>query len=221
MPSSPERAAPNRAKAVAHWNVRLHYYLGLYFLFFIWLFSLTGLLLNHGMWGMADFQRGRVTTKSEHRVSVPRAGTSLGDARDLMRQLQIEGEIQWVATPADGSRFDFRVTRPGTQTEVKLDLKQATASVEQTRNNLLAISRNLHVFTGVRLNDAKNDRDWAVTKVWAYSMDAIAIGLLVMVATGLWAWLQSKSPRWPGLTALGAGVVCCGWFVWGVVLLGD
>ena len=45
-------------------------------------------------------------------------------------------------------------------------------------------------------------------------------GLLAMVATGLWIWLQAKSPRWPGLVALGAGVACCGWFVWGVAWFG-
>ena len=28
-------------------NRRAHYYLGLYFLFFLWLFAFTGLLLNH------------------------------------------------------------------------------------------------------------------------------------------------------------------------------
>lgn len=221
MPSSPNRTAPCRAKTVAQWNARLHYYFGLYFLFFIWLFSVTGLLLNHGMWGLADLQRSRITTKSEHQVSVPNTGTPLSDAKDLMRQLGIDGEIQWLATPADGSRFDFRVTRPGAQAEVKIDLKSAKATVDRTKNNALAISRNLHVFTGVRLNDPKNDRDWIVTKVWAYSMDAVAIGLLAMVATGLWIWMQAKSPRWPGLLALGAGVICSGWFVWGVARWGN
>jgi hypothetical protein len=32
------------------WNRRLHYYLGLYLLFFSWLFVFTGLLLNHPRW---------------------------------------------------------------------------------------------------------------------------------------------------------------------------
>src|SRR5689334_10729373 len=130
------------------------------------------------MWGMADMQSGRVTTKSERRITVPNTGSLLGDARNLMRQLQIDGEIQWLTTPPDGSRFDFRVTRPGTQIEVKTDLQRASATVERTKTNTLAVSRNLHVFTGVRLNDPKNDRDWIVTKLWAYSMDAVAAGLL-------------------------------------------
>src|SRR5688572_5125842 len=98
MPSSPEMTNPTPARVLSKWNARLHYYLGLYFLFFIWLFAITGLLLNHGMWGFAEFQRSRTTAKSEHRVTLSNSGTPLTDARDLMRQLQIEGEVQWLGT---------------------------------------------------------------------------------------------------------------------------
>jgi hypothetical protein len=37
------------------WNRRVHYYLGLYLLFFIWLFAFTGVLLNHPRWQYAQF----------------------------------------------------------------------------------------------------------------------------------------------------------------------
>jgi hypothetical protein len=216
MSWSPESNPRASSGSVARWNARLHYYLGLYFLFFIWLFAVTGLLLNHGMWGSAELQRSRVTSKSEHRVSLPNTGTQLGDARDLMRQLEIEGEVQWSATSGDANRFDFRVVRPGLQTDVKVDLGQAKATVERTKVSTLAIARNLHVFTGVRMNDPKNQRDWILTNVWAYSMDAVAAALVLMAASGVWIWFQSGTPRWPGLIALGAGVVCCAWFIAGV-----
>ena len=39
------------------WNRKLHYYLGLYFLFFLWLFSLTGLMLNHQQWFTDLYER--------------------------------------------------------------------------------------------------------------------------------------------------------------------
>jgi hypothetical protein len=60
MPSSPEQtlsaADAPRANAGGYrvWNRKLHYYLGLYFLFFVWLFALSGLLLNHS-WTFAGF----------------------------------------------------------------------------------------------------------------------------------------------------------------------
>jgi hypothetical protein len=203
------------------WTARIHYYLGLYFLFFVWLFALTGLLLNHSMWGFAEFQRSRTTTKSEQMVSVPNTGTQLGDAQDLMRQLGIDGEVQWVAAGSDAGRFVFRVARPGRQTEVRVELQTAKATVEQTAVNALGITRALHVFTGVRMNDSRNTRDWLVTRIWALSMDAVAIGLLVMVVTGLLVWLRTTSKLLPGVLVLGAGLVCCAWFVVGVAHLGN
>jgi hypothetical protein len=39
--------------------------------------------------------------------------------------------------------------------------------------------RTLHTFTGVGAGDARNRRDWILTKVWAFSMDAVAAGLLI------------------------------------------
>lgn len=220
MPSSPEPLASAAAPRIARWNARAHYYLGLYLLCFIWLFALTGLLLNHGHWGMAEFQRSRTTSKSEHRVTVPRTGKPLDDARELMRQLGVVGEIQWVGTPAQSNRFDFRVTRPGLNTEVRTDLATGTATLEATKTNGLMIARVLHVFTGVRLNDARNERDWLLTTLWAFSMDAVAAGLLVLIASGLWMWLRTGTRRAGGLVALGAGLLCCAWFLVGVAAIG-
>lgn len=221
MPSSLEVNEPRPGRTAAKWNARLHYYLGLYFLFFIWLFALTGLLLNHGMWGMADFPRSRTITKSEHRVSLNKTGTPLSDAHDLMQQLQIEGEVQWVGTPSNANRFDFRVSRPSLQTEVRVDLSTAMAVVERTKGNTLGVFHALHLFTGVRMNDAKNDRDWLLTKLWALSMDAVAVGLLVLVGSGVWMWLQTDSKRFPGVVALSAGLLCCLWFLFGVAQFGN
>ena len=43
------------------WNRKLHYYLGLYFLFFLWLFSLTGLMLNHQQWFTGLYERDQTS----------------------------------------------------------------------------------------------------------------------------------------------------------------
>ena len=98
MPSSPEPVASGNPSPVVYasraWNRRLHYYLGLYFLFFVWLFALTGLLLNHGSWKFAEFWPGRKVATSEHPIQPPAAGNTLAGAQDLMRQLGIAGEIQ-------------------------------------------------------------------------------------------------------------------------------
>ena len=50
-------------RAVEKWNRKLHFYLGLYFLFFLWLFSLTGLMLNHGQWLVSIGATARVESR--------------------------------------------------------------------------------------------------------------------------------------------------------------
>src|ERR1019366_7577038 len=94
------------------WNRKLHYYLGLYFLFFIWLFAFTGLLLNHPGWKFAEFWPNRRQATQEREISAPAPGSDLAQARELMRQLAIDGEIEWTVTRNDPGRFDFRVSRP-------------------------------------------------------------------------------------------------------------
>ena len=53
------------------WNRKLHYYLGLYFLFFLWLFALSGLLLNHSSWTFAQFWPNRQVSTFERRDPAP------------------------------------------------------------------------------------------------------------------------------------------------------
>jgi hypothetical protein len=50
--------------------------------------------------------------------------------------------------------------------------------VQQSDVNLWGVIKALHTFTGVQMDDPRNSRDWALTSVWAFSMDAVAIGLI-------------------------------------------
>ena len=60
------------------WNRRVHYYLGLYLLFFTWLFAFTGLLLNHPRWQFAQFWPNRIQSTTEHTFkSVRQSQTSI------------------------------------------------------------------------------------------------------------------------------------------------
>lgn len=194
------------------WNRRLHYFLGLYFLFFVWLFALTGLLLNHG-WSFAEFWPTRKIATAERSIVPPPAAPPLEQARHLMRQLDVSGEIQWLAAKPDATRLEFRVMRPGRQLEIKADLAATRATLQQTDLNGWGFARILHTFTGVRQNDRLNDRDWLVTTLWAWSMDAVALGLVVMVVTGLLLWARQPGKRLPGLLALGSGTLACGWLL--------
>src|SRR3954471_13936226 len=97
------RQALDRARV---WNRKGHYYLGLYFLFFVWLFAFTGLLLNHGSWEFAEVWPNRKVSTYERRIELPSAGDRVARAKDLLRQLGIHGEIQWGT--ATGERLEFQ-----------------------------------------------------------------------------------------------------------------
>ena len=126
-----------------------------------------------------------------------------------MRQLGLHGEVEWTAARAGSPAFSFRLVRPGQQWQVTLDESAARATVEHTRFNAWGVLRLLHTFTGVRANDARNQRDWLVTTLWAFAMDAVALGLIAMVLSGIYLWLCLPAKRLPGVLALAAGCVLC------------
>ena len=93
-------------RALEVWNRKLHYYLGLYFLFFLWLFSLTGLMLNHQQWFTDLYDRHEVSYDPEIR-------TPFGDhasRADLRCDAPAEpaGEVDWPAAQPVG-HIDFNV----------------------------------------------------------------------------------------------------------------
>ena len=196
------------------WNRKLHYYLGLYFLFFLWLFAFTGLLLNHS-WKFSEFWPNRQVSTFERVIQTPRTGSDLERARDVMRQLGIRGEIDWTATRPNSTLLEFRANRPGHNINVAVD-DSGRAKVEETRINAWGSMRVLHTFTGVHANDTRNQRDWTLTTVWVLAMDAVSVGIVVMVLGGLYMWFLQPAKRMGGVVALLLGTPICGVLVLGL-----
>jgi len=219
MPSrrDDEVVADRRTRGVVDsflaWNRRLHYYLGLYLLFFIWLFAFTGLLLNHPRWEFAQFWPNRLQSTTEHGLEPVAAAADIDRARNVMQQLGIAGEVQWpAAQPANGP-FTFQVSRPGLVIDVKADLGAGRATVQRTQLNAWGVMHVLHTFTGRPAADSRNRRDWTLTTVWALSMDAVAAGLIVMVLGRYVMWFRLKTRRLGGIVALALGFISCGAFI--------
>ena len=201
------------------WNRRLHFYTGLYLLLFVWLFAFTGLLLNHPKWTFADFWPERKETAYERQIQRPPAGTDLAQARNILAQLGLTGEIEWTSERTASSQFDFRVSRPGHIIEIQTELDHGRATLKRIDLNGWGVMHILHTFTGVRAGDSRNQRDWILTSVWAFSMDAVAAGLLIMVLGSYYMWWRLPRKRAWGLVALASGWIACVWFVVGLKLL--
>jgi hypothetical protein len=205
---------PLSGKTLEVWNRRLHFYLGLYFLFFLWLFALTGLMLNHQQWFRDLYVRQEST--SQHTIETPRGQTRADQTADLMRQLGLRGEIDWPASQAIG-HLDFNVARPNGAAQVRVDLEANRASVKEFKNGTLHAFQIFHTFSGTRFNQPSSERDWIVTTVWVIAMDALAVGLIVMVFGSYYMWWQLKKRKALGIASLAAGFVACVVFVAGVL----
>jgi hypothetical protein len=209
---------PSAAKTVLElWNRRLHFYLGLFFLFFLWLFSLTGLLLNHGKWAIAQAANQRRETRYEQNIQPPVGPSDVLRARDVMRQLGLVGEIDWPSAAQQPGRLEFNVSRPRDASQVRVDLAQNRAAVQHFDNSGFAAFRIFHTFSGSRVNTPGTHRDWILTTIWVFSMDALAASLVVMVLGSYYMWYRLKPKRRLGLIVLAAGLVSCGAFLAGLV----
>jgi hypothetical protein len=208
-----ERRTRGAVDTVLVWNRRVHYYVGLFLLFFIWLFAFTGLLLNHPRWQFAQFWPNRIQNTTEHTLESVTGATEFDRALDVMRQLGITGEIQWPAIQPVNGPFTFQVNRPGLNVEVKADLRAGHATVQRTQLNAWGVMHVLHTFTGAPAADSRNRRDWTLTTVWALSMDAVAAGLIVMVLGSYVMWFRLRAKRLGGIVALALGFISCGAFI--------
>jgi hypothetical protein len=197
------------------WNRRLHFYLGLYFLLFLWVFAVSGLFLNHD-WEFTHFWEDRRESSVDRPIRIASNGDKGQTAMDVMSQLGLVGEIEWPSPTMSENQLTFRVVKPGETSDVVADLAAGTAHVKKIRVNGWGAARVLHTFSGVRINDPSFRRDWVITKIWSFAMDALAAGLLVMVLSGYYMWFRLKSKRLMGMAALIAGYVVCGFFIFGL-----
>jgi hypothetical protein len=203
---------PSFASAIEVWNRKVHYYLGLYFLFFLWLFSLTGLMLNHQPWFPDLYQR--TAYSYDMPIETPAGETREGRTRDLMRQLELRGEVDWPASQPVG-HIDFTVSRPGGSVQVRADLHAKQAYVKELENGRLHAFQIFHTFSGSRFNQPASRRDWLLTSVWVFAMDALSAALIVMVFGSYYMWWQLPKKRTAGAIALASGVLSCAMFVRG------
>ena len=215
--ASSSRPRPRAGAVLETWNRKLHYYLGLYFLLFLWLFSFTGLLLNHPRWALSRIPN-EPNPSYEKTINTPAGDSDLARAHDLMRQLGISGEVEW--PPQSQGRFDFNIAIPRKAIQVRVDLAQRRATVQQIDRSMWSALRISHTFSGSRYNNPTNSRDWLLTSLWVVAMDALAIGLLVMVFGSYYMWYCLKQRRTLGWLALGSGLCGGAVFVFGLAWSG-
>lgn len=196
------------------WNKKIHIYLGLYLLLFLWIFSISGLFLNHPKWFAGQPQR----TTVEKSVEMLEEGSQMTKAQHLMRQLELTGEAIFRGDQKPG-QFAFLAMRPDERTFVIVNLETNLAKVTLVEGNIGQTLGNLHTFSGVRpiWGERESVRDWLPTRIWSFSIDALAVGVILLVASSLYMGFRQRE-RWRPVTlSLVIGIAVCSFFMWGLV----
>ena len=204
-------------KTFDFWNRKLHIHLGLFLLLFLWLFSLSGLLLNHGGWKFASFWEQREQKEFTKRVSSMNQMDSASMISHVMQQLVISGEVSNVKLTAES--LAFRVQSPGLGREVHVDFGTDSVKMKEYRLNVCGKIRTLHTFNGVDKRDAMRSANWVTTVVWRFAMDAIAIALILICVSSWIMWYKiRKEYKW-GTVIIATGFSVCFYFLFLIRLL--
>lgn len=205
--------SPMNKKTWEAWNRKAHIYVGLFLLLFLWLFSVSGLLMNHPKWFPHKVKR----VPAETNVTVSGALDPVAQAKDFKEQLNLKGEILLRAQRKPG-HFVFMVLRPHTRYAVNVDLSTGTAIVNTVTLQPAGALADLHTFSGARgmWNEPVQEKDWWVTRIWSLSMDALCVGVIVIVISSLYMAFQVRERRRRAAFSLALGVLACAFFVWGL-----
>ena len=208
-PEEPQPQEPPRTPAFKKWNRKVHMYLGLYMLLFLWLFSVSGLFMNHPMWFGGQPNRTPIETE----VVMPESGTRLEKAWDIMEQLDLRGEVYFLKEPAEGM-FAFLSMRPNVRDFVTVTLETGATKIShvEAKHPKVSAMNQLHVFTGML---GERERDWLPTKIWSFSMDALCVGVIVLVFSSLYMAWKLKANRVGALVSLTLGIIVFVYFMWG------
>jgi len=176
---------------IIYWNRKFHIYIGLFLVFFILFFSLSGLLLNHSQWKFASFWKERNETKIITPVTIRVNPDSVVFLHDFMKQLNISGEISNVSLTPDS--INFRVMKPGTIQDIHVDFKSSMSYQKTIVFNWWGKLRILHTFNGSDKLNPGAQPNWLATHMWRLSMDTIALGLIFLCLGGWIMWYTNRT----------------------------
>ena len=190
-------------------NRKTHIYLGLFFLLFVWLFALSGLILNHGGWKFTSFWEEREETIEEFQL--PESLLNSITEQNILNHFQLTGEVRvQKQTP---ELLDLRVESPGIVNDIHIDLTNGKGTRKQLKYNAWGKLRGLHTFNGVNKDQLSNSPNWWITAAWRFSMDVIAIGLILVCFTSWIMWIKVRNEFKLGYATILISFLLAGYFV--------
>lgn len=196
--------------AFADLNRKLHIHLGLLTLIFIWLFSLSGLILNHGGWKFTSFWEEREESKVDFTIPLSMLQSQQPEM-NIMNFLKLSGEMQPLQHTAE--IIEFRVHSPGYVNDIHIDLTHGTGSRKMLRYNVWGKLRTLHTFNGMNKENLSQTPNWLITNLWRFAMDGIAIALIIICVSSWIMWYKIRKEYKMGALILVTSCIVAAYFV--------
>ncbi len=160
------------------WIRTTHLCLGLFALFFLLMYGITGVQMSHDDW--FDLE----PTVSESRLTV-----SGDDARVVARQLMdrrdMSGELRRIRMTDEG--FEIQIVRPGTQYDVTYSRTAKVATVRTSKKGFLGTLNRLHHIGGLQ-------HKYGLLNFWGMFVALVSLGLLLLGASGVYMWFKHRLP---------------------------
>jgi hypothetical protein len=185
------------------WTRDLHLYVGLFSCPFVLLFAISTFLLNHRS-ELSTPATTSIPAQKNITIEVPDGDGTLEQAKAILRQLNVTGEIDHVRHNVRDRRLVIPVSKPGEITTIAVDLRAKTATVDRQARGLGAALVYLHKKPGP--HNVKFRGNWTYMGWWVPIVDVIVYGVLFLTASGLYLWWMFKAERTVGSVLLAAGV---------------
>ncbi len=196
-------------RSLTKWNQKIHIYLGLYLLFFIWLFGLSGLLLNHH-WEFANFWEDRKEIKYHKTIQISRGMEQYTLVHEIKNKLNLDGSVINPIFSNDSIFLNFIIAKPGTRYDVQANLNDGKIMVKETKFNTWGIIRALHTTRNPTLKERSERYQTVIASIWSISLDIISVGLIIICLGGWYIYLQVPRKRfYLGLISITSGFVVC------------
>ncbi|NOY36305.1 MAG: hypothetical protein GXO83_01870 [Chlorobi bacterium] len=191
------------------WNQKIHIYLGLCLLFFIWLFGFSGLLLNHH-WDFAKSWEKRKEISYNKTIQINSVREKNILVHEIMNKLNLKGSIYNLRFSDDSVLLNFIISKPGTRYDIQAHLNDGKIMIRKTKLDKWEIMRSLHKIRNPTSKE-QGERYQAVPAIiWSLSIDVLSAGLIIICLGGWYLWLQVPGKRfYAGLISFTTGLFLC------------
>lgn len=200
------------------WTRNLHLYFGLFVSPFVLLFAASVFFLNHAR---APAPPATSPAPAVRSVQVP-AGLEKAEGNerlrlvsDVLSQIGLIGEIQFIRSIPDEGRIVVPVVRPGVETTVDLSLAAGKVEITERRTGLWGAVSYLHRSPGP--HNASMRGNWFWTRTWRWLADGTVYLTLFLSLSGIYLWVALRAERRVGLAMIAAGALSFGGIVYAIV----